>query len=63
MATAPDALKLFLRRLTLAYTVFLALVLLMPFRFALDPALLAANARNVASLWFAESVQIGRAHV
>ncbi|HNS00055.1 MAG TPA: VanZ family protein [Planctomycetota bacterium] len=56
MATAPDALKLFLRRLTLAYTVFLALVLLMPFRFALDPALLAANARNVASLWFAESV-------
>ena len=37
--TAPaDALKPFIRRLTLAYTVFLALMLLMPFRFSLDPA-------------------------
>ncbi len=55
MTPPAPSLAPFIRRLTLAYTVFLALVLLMPFRFSLDPGLLAANARSIASLWFAES--------
>jgi glycopeptide antibiotics resistance protein len=54
--TFTPALVPLLRRIAFTYSVFVMLMLLMPFRVSGDPELIAANSKSIASLWFAESL-------